>query len=152
MTKHVTKVVNVPVLADNLYVGIGGALYNCTVPNVDNWRRLVSAPQYGSSTIPQMYADPNVGGKVVLNLTDGLVAQIAGGPAFMPLYARHHATLYASRDAVALDATLLRQLEAWRKEAQLPALGDTAGHVEATADSGLGNASPERIEVRAVNP
>ncbi len=152
LTKRVTKVVNVPVLADNLYVGIGGALYNCTVPNVDNWRRLVSAPQYGSSTIPQMYSDPNVGGKVVLNLTDGLVAQIAGGPAFMPLYARHHATLYASRDAVALDATLLRQLEAWRKEAQLPALGDTAGHVEAAADSGLGNASPERIEVRAVNP
>ncbi len=152
LSRRVTKVINVPVLADNLYVGIGGALYNCTIPNVDNWRRLVSAPHYGTSTIPQMYSDPNVGGKVVLNLTDGLVAQIAGGPTFMPLYARHHATLYASRDAVALDATLLRQLEAWRKEAQLPALGETAGHVEATAESGLGNASPDRIEVRTVNP
>ena len=152
LSRRVTKVVNIPVLADNLYVGIGGALYNCTVPNVDNWRRLVAAPRYGSTAIPQMYSDPNVGGKVVLNLTDGLVAQIAGAPAFMPLYARHHATLYASRDAVALDATLLRQLEIWRKEAQLPALGESAGHVEATAESGLGNSSPERIEVRSVNP
>ncbi len=152
LTKRVTKVINVPVLADNLYVGIGGALYNCTVPNVDNWRRLVSAPHYGSSVIPQMYSDPKVGGKVVLNITHGLVAQIAGAPTFMPLYARNHATLYASRDAVALDATLLRQLETWRKEAQLPALGDAAGHVAATAESGLGNSSPDRIEVRSVNP
>ncbi len=152
LTKRVTKVVNVPVYADNLYTGIGGALYNITIPNVDNWRRLVSAPRYGASAIPEMYADPNVGGKVVLNIVDGLVAQIAGAPTFMPLYAKHHATLYASHDAVALDATLLRQLETWRKEAQLPALGESAEHVQAAADAGLGNAAPDKIEVRAVNP
>ena len=152
LTRRVTKVINVPVYSDNLYTGIGGALYNVTIPNVDNWRRLVSAPRYGASAIPQMYGDPNIGGKVVLNITDGLVAQIAGAPTFMPLYARHHATLYASRDAVALDATLLRQLEIWRKEAQLPALGESAGHVEAAAEEGLGNFSSDKIEVRAVNP
>ncbi len=141
-----------PVYADNLYTGIGGALYNVTIPNVDNWRRLVGPPRYGASAIPEMYSDPNVGGKVVLNIVDGLVAQIAGAPTFMPLYAKHHATLYASRDAVALDATLLRQLETWRKEAQLPALGESAEHVQAGGDAGLGNAAPDKIEVRAVNP
>ena len=152
LTKHVTRIINVPVYADNVYTGIAGALYNVTIPNIDNWRRLVAAPRYGSSAIPEMYSDPNVGGKVVLNIADGLVAQIAGAPTFMPLYARHHATLYASRDAVALDATLLRQLEIWRKEAQLPALGESAGHVQATGEAGLGNFSPEKIEVRSVNP
>ncbi len=152
LTRHVTRIINVPVYADNLYAGIGGALYNVTIPNVDNWRRLVTAPRYGSSAIPEMYSDPNVGGKIVLNLVDGLVAQIAGAPNFMPLYARHHATLYASRDAVALDATLLRQLEIWRKEAQLPALGESAGHVQMAGESGLGNFSPDKIEVRSVNP
>ncbi len=151
LSKRVTKVVNVPVYADNLYTGIGGALYNVTIPNVDNWRRLVTAPQYGASAIPELYGDPDVGGKVVLNFCDGLVAQIAGAPTFNPLYAKHHATLYASRDAVALDATLLRQLETWRKEAQLPALGETAGHVQAAGEAGLGNASPDKIEVRSAN-
>ncbi|MBE7211054.1 MAG: DUF362 domain-containing protein [Gluconacetobacter diazotrophicus] len=152
LTRRVTKVVNVPVYADNIYVGIGGALYNVTIPNIDNWRRLVAPPHYGASAIPEIYSDPDVGGKVVLNLVDGLVAQIAGAPTFQPLYAKHHATLYASRDAVAVDATLLRQLETWRKEAQLPALGETAGHVQAAGDEGLGNATPDKIEVRSVNP
>lgn len=152
LSKRVTKIVNVPVYADNLYTGIGGALYNVTIPNVDNWRRLVAPPRYGASAIPEMYSDPNVGGKIVLNIADGLVAQIAGAPTFMPLYARHHGTLYASRDAVALDATLLRQLEIWRKEAQLPALGEMSAHVQAAGDAGLGNSTPDKIEVRAVNP
>ena len=152
LTKRVTKVINVPVYADNFYTGIGGALYNITIPNIDNWRRLVTPPRCGAAAIPEMYSDPNVGGKVILNIVDGLVAQIAGAPTFMPLYARHHATLYASRDAVAVDAVLLRQLEIWRKESQLPALGETAAHVQAAGDAGLGNFAPENIEVRAVNP
>ena len=152
LSRRVTKVVNVPVYADNIYTGIGGALYNITIPNVDNWRRLVAAPRYGAGAIPEIYSDPEVGGKVVLNIVDGLVAQIAGAPTFQPLYAKHHATLYASRDAVALDATLLRQLETWRKEAQLPALGEMAGHVQAAGDAGLGNATPDKIEVRTANP
>ena len=152
LSRRVTKVVNVPVYADNIYTGIGGALYNITIPNIDNWRRLVAPPRYGAGAIPEMYADPDVGGKVVLNIVDGLVAQIAGAPTFQPLYAKHHATIYASRDAVALDATLLRQLETWRKEAQLPALGEMAGHVQAAGDAGLGNANPDRIEVRTANP
>ncbi len=152
LSRRVTKIVNVPVYADNLYTGIGGALYNVTIPNIDNWRRLVAAPHYGASAIPELYGDPEVGGKVVLNIVDGLVAQIAGGPTFNPLYAKHHATIYASRDAVALDATLLRQLETWRKEAQLPALNELASHVQAAGDAGFGNAAPDRIEVRSANP
>jgi uncharacterized protein (DUF362 family) len=131
---------------------VDGALYNVTIPNVDNWRRLVGPPQYGQTAIPEMFSDPQLGGRVVLNITDGLIAQIAGGPQFAPLYARHLATLYASKDAVALDSVVLRNLELWRAQAQLPPLGDTAAHVRASAEMGLGNASPERIELRALSP
>ncbi len=149
---RVTKIIDVPVFSDNSFVGIGGALYNVTIPNVDNWRRLVGPPQYGQSTIPEMYSDPQVGGRVVLSITDGLVAQIAGGPQFEPLYARNLGTLYASKDAVALDSVVLRYLESWRVQAQLPALGDKAGHVRAAAEMGLGNASPDRVDLRALTP
>ena len=146
LSRRVTKIVNVPVFADNYFSGIGGALYNVTIPNIDNWRRLVGQPHYGIPAIPEMYSDPKLGGKVVISIADGLVAQIAGGPSFQPLYARPHATLYASRDAVALDATLLRELEAWRMQAHLPALGDAAGHVRATGELGLGNYLPSNTE------
>ena len=84
LSKRVTKIVNVPVYADNYFAGLGGCLYNVTIPNLDNWRRLVGQPRYGVSAIPEIYSDPQVGGKVVLNIVDGLVAQIAGGPSYQP--------------------------------------------------------------------
>jgi hypothetical protein len=149
---RVTKIIDVPVFSDNSFAGVGGALYNVTIPNVDNWRRLVGPPQYGQSTIPEMYSDPQVGGRVVLSITDGLIAQIAGGPQFQPLYARHLGTLYASKDAVALDSVVLRYLESWRAQAQLSPLGDIAGHVRAAGEMGIGNAAPDRIDLRALNP
>lgn len=152
LSRRVTKIVNIPVFSDNFFAGIGGALYNITIPNVDNWRRLVGPPHYGITAIPELYSDPRLGGKVVLNIMDGLVAQIAGGPYFQPLYSRNYATLYASRDAVALDAVALRLLEGWRVQAQLPALGETASHVKTAAEVGLGNYAPDKIDLRSVNP
>lgn len=152
LSRRVTKIVNVPVFTDNYFAGLGGALYNVTIPNVDNWRRLVGPPHYGITAIPELYSDPKLGGKVVLNLTDGLVAQIAGGPYFQPLYARTHATLYASRDAVALDSVVLRLLEGWRVQAHLPSLKETAEHVKTAGESGLGNYAPEKIDLRSLNP
>ena len=152
LSRRVTKIVNIPVFSDNYFAGLGGALYNVTIPNVDNWRRLVGPPHYGVTAIPELYSDPRLGGKVVINIMDGLVAQIAGGPYFQPLYARSYATLYASRDAVALDSVALRLLEGWRVQAQLPPLGETANHVKTAAEVGLGNYASDKIDLRMVNP
>ena len=152
LSRRVTKIVNVPFFSDNYFAGLGGALYNATVPNIDNWRRLVGPPRFGVQAIPELYSDPRLGGKIVINIMDGLVAQIAGGPYFQPLYARNYATLYASKDAVALDSVALRLIEGWRVQAQLPKLGDTAAHVKTAAELGLGNFAPEKIDLRVVNP
>ena len=152
LSRKVTKIVNVPVFSDSYFAGIGGALYNVTIPNVDNWRRLVGPPRFGTTAIPEMYSDPQLGGKIVLNLTDGLVAQIAGGPYFQPLYARSLGTLYASRDAVALDSVVLRLLEIWRAQSHLPALTESAAHVKTAADIGLGNYAADKIDLHAVEP
>ena len=80
-----------------------------------------------------LFADPHIGPKVTLTIVDGLLAQYAGGPEFNPNYSLHHRTLYASRDPVALDATLVRKLEGWRREARLPAIhivdDGRSGHV-----------------------
>ena len=116
----VTKIINVPVLSDNVRNGIAGCLYNVTIPNVDNWRRFGERPDFGASSIPDIYADPHIGPKVVFNLMDGLLAQYAGGPESQPGYAFPFATLYASKDPVAIDAIALRQLEEWRKRRKLP--------------------------------
>lgn len=149
LTKVVTKVINVPVLADNIYCGLSGAMFNMTVQNVDNWRRLVQPPDEGES-IPEMYSDPRISQKIVLTIMDGLVALYAGAPFGDANYAIHFGTIYASKDPVAIDAVASKQLDKWRVDAKMDPVSKTAKYVETAASMQLGNAELGRIEIRDV--
>ena len=81
-----------------------------------------------------------------------MVAQYAGGPRFDPNYAFIYGTLYASKDPVALDATALRLIEGWRKEARLPPVGARADWLQMAEQMGLGNAAESRIVLRQIAP
>lgn len=148
LSTEVTKIINVPVMSSNETNGIAGCLYNVTIPNIDNWRRFSQGSRFGAESIAEIYSDPLIAKKVVFNLMDGLVAQYAGGPQSQPNYALHHATLYASRDPVALDAVALKRLEQWRARSSLPAIGHMADYVSIASQLGLGNSAPNRIEIR----
>ena len=150
--REVTKVINVPVMSDSETNGIAGCIYNMTVPNIDNWRRFTQLGPFGGSALAEIYNDPLLGKKVVFNIADGLLAEYAGGPAARPNYQVDHATLYASRDPVALDSVMLQKIAEWRARASLPPLADRATHVNAAAQLGLGNADLRRIIVRDVSP
>lgn len=147
LSREVTKVVNVPALSEVAGCGVGGALYNMTVPNVDNWRRFLQGDISGAESLAALYADERIAPKVVLTVMDALVAQYAGGPGSQPNYAFHHQTLYASLDPVAIDAVALRQLEAWRAQARLSPIGTRAGWLESAAQMGLGNFAPDKINL-----
>ena len=147
LTHVVTKVINVPILSDNVYCGLSGAMYNMTVQNLDNWRRLVEEPVNGDPEIPEAYADPRLGDKVVFQLMDGLVALYAGGPVGDANYAVNFGTLYASKDPVAVDAIALRKIDEWRATAQLEPASKTAKYVQTAFTYGLGNADLSKIEV-----
>ena len=150
LSSEVTKIINVPVMSISETNGIAGCIYNMTIPNIDNWRRFAQGPRFGTESLAEIYANPIIAKKVVFNLMDGLIAQYAGGPQSQPNYAMHHATLYASRDPVALDAIALKRLEEWRARASLPAIGRLAAYVGFASQLGLGNAAPNRIEVRNI--
>ena len=150
LSSEVTKIINVPVMSISETNGIAGCIYNMTIPNIDNWRRFAQGPRFGTESLAEIYANPLIAKKVVFNLMDGLIAQYAGGPQSQPNYATHHATLYASRDPVALDAIALKRLEEWRARASLPAIGRLAAYVSFASQLGLGNAAPNRIEVRNI--
>ncbi len=151
VSTEVSKIINVPVMSDSTTNGIAGCLYNVTVPNVDNWRRFTQTTGFAASGIPEIYSDPVISGKVVLNIMDGLVAEYAGGPAPQPNYAVHFGTLYASKDPVAIDAVALRQLEQWRKRSNFPPIGELATHVKVAAQMGLGDADPAAITLKSVS-
>ena len=116
LNKQITKVINVPVLSDEAGCGVAGAIYNMTVPNIDNWRRFTRTEGDAAGGLLDLYADERVGAKVVLTIMDALLAQYAGGPRFNPNYAFAFHTIYASKSPVALDANAYRD-RGWRKQA-----------------------------------
>ena len=147
LTHVVTKVINVPALSDHLLCGLSGALFNMTIQNLDNWRRLVQTPVNGDPSIPEAYADPRIGQKAVLNIMDGLIALYAGAPVGDANYAIHYGTLYASKDPVALDAVALKMIDQWRIKAQMEPASKTAKYLKTAFSYGLGNADLSKIEV-----
>src|SRR5262249_11411435 len=142
LSGDVSKIINVPVMSISETNGIAGCIYNMTIPNIDNWRRFAQGSRFGEDSLSEIYANPVIAQKVVFNLMDGLIAQYAGGPQSQPNYAIHHATLYASKDPVALDATALKYFEQWRTRASLPAISPLAAYVSYASQIGLGNSEP----------
>jgi len=150
LSTEVTKIINVPVMSISETNGIAGCIYNATIPNFDNWRRFAQGSRFGAESLAEIYSNPLIAKKVVFNLMDGLIAQYAGGPQPQPNYALHHATLYASKDPVALDTVALRNLEQWRARASLPPIGYTAAYIDFASQLNLGNSAPNRIEIRNI--
>ncbi len=139
------KIINIPVMSASEDCGVAGCIYNVTVPNVDNWRRFVNEPECGDPYLAELYSDSHAGPKVVLNIMDGLIAQFGGGPGWQPSYSWTYSTLYAGKDPVAIDATALRLLEAWRKDAKLPPLTERAKYLRTAAAMGLGTYAEDQI-------
>jgi uncharacterized protein (DUF362 family) len=150
MSSEVDKIINVPVMSVSETNGIAGCIYNMTIPNIDNWRRFAQGSRFGAESLAEIYANPLIAKKVVFNLMDGLIAQYAGGPQPQPSYALHHATLYASRDPVALDAMALRRLEELRKRGSLRPVSPMAAYIDFASQLGLGNSAPNRIDMRNI--
>src|SRR5437899_10634100 len=150
ISSEVDKIINVPVMSISETNGIAGCIYNMTIPNIDNWRRFAQGSRFGAESLAEIYANPIIAKKVVFNLMDGLIAQYAGGPQPQPNYALHHATFYASKDPVDLDAIALKRLEESRKRGSLRPVGPVAAYIDFASELGLGNSATNRIEVKNI--
>ena len=143
----VDKVIHLPALTDHLSSGLHGALSGMVLDNLDNWRRLARAPHFGDPFLAELYADPRLGGKVVLTILDALRPQYAGGPFPEPQYVVNHGAIYASRDPVAIDALGLQLLDRLRGAGGLPLLEPKVGWIRSAEMIGLGTADPGRIRI-----
>ena len=150
LANEVTKIINVPVMSNSETNGIAGCLYNVTLPNIDNWRRFSQPPGSGAPAIAELYSNPIIEKKVVLNIMDGLLAQYAGGPESEPNFSTHFATILASKDPVAIDAIALKRIEEWRKGARFPPITPIAAQIKYAAQVRIGNADYAHIEVKSV--
>ncbi|MCK5578966.1 MAG: DUF362 domain-containing protein [Planctomycetes bacterium] len=144
LTKHVTKIINVPVLKDASVKGITGALVNVTFGGLDKVSRFHKFNC--DPMIPEIYAHPVIKNKVVLHVLDALYGCFAGGP--MPanpetLWRRN--SLLFSYDPVALDRIQLDIIDKKRQEKKLPPTQPAAKHIFTAAKMGLGVADLSQI-------
>jgi len=111
----VTKIISVSPLLNQDTVGVCGHLYDLTMGSVDNTLRFQEDPGRLAVAVPEIYALPAVGDRVVLNITDALIGQYEGGAKGLLQYSTVLNQLWFSRDPVALDTLALQELDRERR-------------------------------------
>jgi hypothetical protein len=111
LTQGMTKVINITPLLNHNQAGVTGHLYSLAFGSVDNVIRFENDLGRVSTALPELYALPAIGDRVVLNITDGLICQYQGEQVTLLHYATPLNELRFSKDPVALDVLSLRELE-----------------------------------------
>jgi hypothetical protein len=111
-----------PLLNHNL-AQVSGSLYSLALGSVDNTIRFesVSDPVAQlAQAIPEIYALPEIGDKVVLNVVDALICQYQGEERTLLHYSNMLRQLRFSTDPVALDTLSVHELDDERQRARIP--------------------------------
>lgn len=147
LTRHVDKLINVPVLSDSNGTGIYGCIASLALASVDNNRRFNGPPYYGDVALSEILKEPVIAKKLVLHVLDACIAQYAGGPTFNPNLAEMPGLVYISQDPVAIDSLALVRLENWRSRNNVDPISDRAKHVPEAGLTGIGEDRLEHIQV-----
>lgn len=120
VSQEITKIINVTPLLNHNVAGVSGNLLGLTMGSVDNTYRFEHDPLRLSKAVPEIYALPSVGDKVVLNITDALICQYEGGQRGLLHYSTVLDQLRFSRDPVALDMLSIKELDRQRRATKSP--------------------------------
>lgn len=120
ITRELTKLISIAPLLNHNQAGVSGHLLSLALGSVDNSIRFLNAPGQLQMAIPDICALPEIGDRVVLNITDALVAQYYGEEQTLLHYARPLCQLRFSSDPVALDVLSVHEIERQRTLADTP--------------------------------
>ncbi|HYM12763.1 MAG TPA: DUF362 domain-containing protein, partial [Bryobacterales bacterium] len=146
LTKHVNKVVNLPVLKHHQSAGVTLSLKNLSHGSVNNVNRSHPTPTLNvcGEFIPAVVNLPVIRNKVVLNILDGTLGMWHGGPGGRKgKYVWAHQTIYFGTDPVAVDKTGWLAID--EKRLQMGAA--PVAYAKPDADSVYLNMQPEHIEI-----
>ncbi len=156
LVPQLTAIVNVPVFKDHDLAGVTCAMKNLALGSVSN--PAAHHPNSCTPGVPEIYALPELGGKVRLIVADAFRVIYDKGPfgaKSRRTNAAHH-SLYVSRDPVALDRICWDVVDRYRKAKGLPLLMDRGRgrrkvgrpiHVLHAGKMGLGEAEFAKIKL-----
>jgi len=151
VSQRMTKIISVAPLINENSAGVCGHLFSLALGSVDNTRRFEGDTDRLSVALPELYALPILGDRVVLHVTDALLGQYQGGPAGYLQYSFKSGQLWLSRDPVALDVLALKELARERAAAGVPPLKTNFEIYDKAALLQLGLEDPAKIQVEKVS-
>jgi hypothetical protein len=150
VSQRLTKIISVAPLIDENSAGTCGHFFSLGLGSVDNTRRFEDSGDRLADALPELYALPSIGDRVVLNITDALLGQYQGGPANYLQYSVILQQLWFSRDPVALDTLALKELGRERKVVSAPELYSNFEIYTNATLLQLGISNPARIQIENV--
>ncbi len=120
VSKQMTKIISVAPLINENQAGLCGHFFSLALGSVDNTRRFEGDPDRLAVALPEIYALPSVSDRVILHVTDALLAQYQGGPASYLQFSTELDQLWLSHDPVALDTLALKELAHERRSFNAP--------------------------------
>ncbi len=119
VTQEMTKIISITPLLNHNFAGVCGNIYSLALGSVDNNIRFEGDAGRMAMALPELYALPELGDRVVLNITDALICQYQGTQQSLLHYSRVLNQLRFSTDPLALDVLSLKELADQRKAAKV---------------------------------
>jgi hypothetical protein len=120
VTQQMTRIINLTPMFNHNIGGVSGNLVSLSLGSVDNTVRFVNSPAQFAISIPEIYALPILGDRVVLNVVDALLAQYYGEERSLLHYTAVLGQLRFGTDPVALDVLSVQELAQQRESANSP--------------------------------
>jgi len=150
VSQELTKIINITPLLNHNQAGVAGNLFGLAMGSVDNtWRFEVQTGRLAQA-VPEIYALPAVGDRVVLNIVDALLCQYQGNQRGLLHYSTTLNEIRLSRDPVALDVLSLKELDRQRQSDDSPPGAVNMELYQNAALLELGVADLKRIETRTL--
>ncbi len=150
VSQQITKIISIAPLLNEEDIGVCGQLYSLALGSVDNTRRFEADPDRLAVAVPEIYALPSLGDRVVLNITDALIGQYEGGTRGLLHYSAVPEELWFSRDPVALDTLAIQELSRERRVAGAPQVKPKLDLYANANLLQLGENNPEKILVEKI--
>jgi hypothetical protein len=118
VTKDMTKIINIAPVINHNSAGVAGNLFSLAMGSVDNINRFGANPERLALAVPEIYALPVLGDRVVLNISDALLCQYEGEDRGLLHYSVALNEIRLSHDPVALDVLALEDLKHFRASSE----------------------------------
>ena len=151
VSREITKIINVTPLLNHNSAGVCGNLYSLAMGSVDNTHRFEMDAARLAVAVPEIYALPALGDRVVLSVVDALICQYQGEQRPLLHYSKVLNEIRVSKDPVALDVLSLTELNSQRLARNMVAMTNSFELYQNASLLQLGSSNVANIRVERLD-